>query len=94
MIGRSGVLHIPPYNTAAGVTRTRIDQLYAPTRDALSWDHIPVTDDIFPRKQGSQQLDHEMIKMKVTEVTMRREAGTCRSSTRRYTKKVVSSTHW
>ena len=57
------------HNTPGGVTHTRIDQLFAPTRDALTWDHIPVKEDIFPRKQGARQLDHEMIEITVTEIT-------------------------
>ena len=55
-----------------GTTHTRIDQLYAPTRNALTWSHVPVADDLFPRKEGALQLDHDMIEITVCEITQKR----------------------
>ena len=50
-------------------THTRIDQLYAPDRDGLTWSHVPVQEELFPRPRDAMQLDHNMIEIEVSETT-------------------------
>eukprot|EP00966_Prymnesium_polylepis_P273065 6308303-Prymnesium_polylepis.1 len=42
---------------------TRIDQLYAPDRDGLTWTHVPVQEELFPRPRDAMQLDQNMIEI-------------------------------
>ena len=47
------------HHTVAGDTATRIDRIYAPDRDGLTWEHKPVLTEMFPRPPGARILDHE-----------------------------------
>ena len=57
------------HNTNGGVTYTRIDRIYAPTIDAISWEHVPLTHDLFDRPPDALILDHEpaQIRIKIAE---------------------------
>lgn len=49
------------HNVPGGTTHTRIDQIWAPTADGLTWEHSGHAHDIFGRPSNAQELDHEMV---------------------------------
>ena len=61
------------HNVGGGrITHTRIDQMYAPDKDGITWEHVPVERDLFPRPADAIELDHDMIEIRVQRATGQR----------------------
>ena len=58
--------------SSSGLTKTRIDRVYAPDTDGLLWEHKPITVELFPRPQGAVILDHEPAQIVLKQVTHKR----------------------
>ena len=60
------------HNSAAGLSQTRIDRVYAPDTDGLMWEHKAITTELFPRPPDAVILDHEPAQIVLKQVTHQR----------------------
>ena len=56
------------HKVAGGTTQTRIDQIYAPDLNGITWEHKSDPTDIFPRRRNPGELDHEMLEVRVATI--------------------------
>ena len=57
------------HNIGGGATTsTRIDQIYAPDINGITWSHVPVQRELFPIPPQAKELDHCMIEITIATI--------------------------